>query len=110
MRRLLVRTLPLALWLAVTLAPAAQATNDGRGFYGATNDKVVTDAGFILILFFPIFIFLTSARKRARRQPRRSSATPSCAAAGSRSGADGRRPLRAQRRRRGCHDRPPASP
>ena len=39
------------------LAPAAQADNDGRGFYGATNDKVVTDAGFILIVFFPLFVF-----------------------------------------------------
>jgi hypothetical protein len=75
MRRLLVRTLPLALWLAITLAPTAQATNDGRGFYGATNDKVVTDAGFILILFFPIFIFLMSRlqahldkRKEARKK------------------------------------------
>ncbi len=25
--------------------PPALAHNDGRGFYGATNDKVVTDAG-----------------------------------------------------------------
>ena len=41
-------------------APAAFATNDGRGFYGATNDKVVTNAGFILIIFFPVFIFIMS--------------------------------------------------
>ena len=48
--------------------------NDGRGFYGATNDKVVTNAGFILIVFFPVFIFLMSMlqghlekRKEARK-------------------------------------------
>ena len=43
---------------SLVLAPAgAEAYNDGRGFYGATNDKVVTDAGFILIVFFPLFVF-----------------------------------------------------
>ena len=42
------------------LAPAALAYNDGRGFYGATNDKVVTKAGFILIIFFPTFVLLMS--------------------------------------------------
>jgi len=41
-------------------APAAFATNDGRGFYGATDDKVVTKAGFILIIFFPLFVFIMS--------------------------------------------------
>ena len=47
------------------LAPVAQATeNDGRGFYGATNDKVVTNAGFILIVFFPLFVFLMSMLQR----------------------------------------------
>ncbi len=38
----------------------ADAYNDGRGFYGATNDKVVTDAGFILIVFFPLFVLFMS--------------------------------------------------
>jgi hypothetical protein len=54
----------LFLWtllvLPLLLASAAGATNDGRGFYGATNDKVVTNAGFIVIAFFPIFVFLMS--------------------------------------------------
>jgi hypothetical protein len=54
----------LFLWtllvLPLALAGAAGATNDGRGFYGATNDKVVTNAGFIVIAFFPIFVFLMS--------------------------------------------------
>jgi hypothetical protein len=68
--RLLTALLPLAcalqgaLLVSLVLAPAAEAYNDGRGFYGATNDKVVTDAGFILILFFPTFIFAMSMLQR----------------------------------------------
>ena len=63
MRRLLA-TITSSLLLLLVLAPAALADNDGRGFYGATNDKVVTDAGFILIIFFPTFIFLASMLQR----------------------------------------------
>lgn len=44
----------------LVLAPAALAENDGRGLYGATNDKVVTNAGFIVIVFFPTFVFVMS--------------------------------------------------
>jgi hypothetical protein len=74
MRRLSRYVLPLALLLPLVLAPAAQAYNDGRGFYGATNDKVVTDAGFILIIFFPVFVFLMSMIQRGlekRKQARK---------------------------------------
>jgi hypothetical protein len=60
--------------LLLVLAPTALAYNDGRGFYGATNDRVVTNAGFILIVFFPIFVLLMSLlqwrlekRKEARK-------------------------------------------
>jgi hypothetical protein len=73
MRRLLA-TLFAYVLLALTCAPAALAYNDGRGFYGATNDKVVTNAGFILILFFPLFVLVMSLlqwrldkRKEARK-------------------------------------------
>jgi hypothetical protein len=59
MRRLLT-TLFVSALLLLTLAPTALAENDGRGFYGATNDKVVTNAGFILILFFPLFVLAMS--------------------------------------------------
>ena len=59
-----IRPLLFALLLLALLAPAAQASNDGRGFYGATNDKVVVDAGFILIIFFPVFIFTMSMLQR----------------------------------------------
>ncbi len=72
--RLLATLVPLALLASLALAPAASAYNDGRGFYGATNDKVVTDAGFILVIFFPTLIFIASMilrhfekRKEARK-------------------------------------------
>lgn len=72
--RLLRKLIPLALLLMLVLAPGAYAYNDGRGFYGATDDKVVTDAGFILIVFFPVFVFTMSKlqkrldkRKHARK-------------------------------------------
>jgi hypothetical protein len=71
--------LSLALALALALAPAADAYNDGRGFWGATNDKVVTDAGFILIVFFPLFVFTMSMLQKAldRRKKARKAAEKS---------------------------------
>ena len=51
----------LALTAPVVLAQSAPGANDGgEGWYGETNDKVVTNAGFLLIAFFPLFIFLMS--------------------------------------------------
>jgi preprotein translocase subunit SecG len=64
MRRLYRSLVLLVLLMPLVLAPAAQAENDGRGFYGATNDKVVVDAGFILIVFFPAFCLLMSMLQR----------------------------------------------
>jgi hypothetical protein len=72
--RLFAKLLGLTVVLSLVLAPAASAFNDGRGFYGPTNDKVVTNAGFIVIIFFPTFVFLMSMlqkrldkRKEARK-------------------------------------------
>jgi hypothetical protein len=83
MRRLAHSLLLAALLLALS-APVALAHNDGRGFYGATNDKVVTDAGFILILFFPLFALLMSLiqwrldkRKEARKAAQKAHALDS---------------------------------
>ena len=44
----------------LVLAPAALAHDGGEGWYGVTTDKVTTNAGFILIGFFPLFIFVMS--------------------------------------------------
>src|SRR3954447_9201509 len=46
------RALPLlllTLTVALVLAPVAFGHDGGEGTYGETNDKVVTNAGFILI-------------------------------------------------------------
>lgn len=64
MRLRLTTTLLTALMVLLVLAPAAFAENDGRGAYGATDDKVVTNAGFILIVFFPTFVFVMSMIQR----------------------------------------------
>jgi hypothetical protein len=73
-QRLFAKFLGLTVMLSLVLAPSANAFNDGRGFYGPTNDKVVTNTGFIVIIFFPTFVFLMSMlqkrldkRKEARK-------------------------------------------
>ena len=59
MKRLLA-ALPATLVTLLVLAPAALAHDGGEGWWGETNDKVVTNAGFILIVFFPVFVLLMS--------------------------------------------------
>jgi hypothetical protein len=69
-----------AILLATTGTALAQAS--GAGLYGETDDKVVTDAGFILIAFFPLFVFFASLayhwldrRKDDRKQAAKARAT-----------------------------------
>ncbi len=59
MRRLLAASLAALVMLALA-APTALAHDGGQGLYGETNDKIVTDAGFILIIAFPLFILVMS--------------------------------------------------
>jgi hypothetical protein len=75
MRRFL-PLLVLALTIALVLAPVALGHDGGEGTYGETNDKVVTNAGFILIAFFPLFIFAMSMLQMSldRRKDRRKAA------------------------------------
>jgi hypothetical protein len=72
MRRLL-PLLVLALTVALVAAPAALAHDGGQGTYGVANDKVVTNAGFILIAFFPLFVLTMTLLQMAldRRKERR---------------------------------------
>jgi len=58
--------LAAGLLLALT-APAALAdtVNSGEGFYGETDDKVVTYAGFMVIAFFPLLILALTLGQRA---------------------------------------------
>jgi hypothetical protein len=41
-------------------APAALAHDGGEGWWGETNDKVITYAGFIVIAAFPVLVTLLS--------------------------------------------------
>jgi len=68
-------TLSLSAVLVLAAAPAAFAHDQGQGWYGIADDKVVTNAGFILIVAFPLIIFLISMlqghldkRKAARKK------------------------------------------
>jgi hypothetical protein len=76
MRRLsLLATATVALLLA-SAAPAL-ADMSGQGWYGETTDKVVTNFGFILIAFFPLFIFVVSLiqwRLEKRKDERKAAA------------------------------------
>jgi hypothetical protein len=54
------RTVLLTIALLAASAQVALAHDGGEGTYGETNDKVVTNAGFILIAFFPLFVFVMS--------------------------------------------------
>jgi hypothetical protein len=76
MRRLIVLIVTAGTALLI-LAPAALAHDGGEGLYGQTNDKVVTVAGFILIVFIPTFVFLASmlqGRLERRKDARKDAA------------------------------------
>lgn len=63
MKRLLA-VLPASMLLLLLAAPAALADTQeqvsGEGTYGVADDQVVTNAGFIVILAFPLLILCLS--------------------------------------------------
>ena len=62
MRRARIMTVLLTVVVALlVLAPSALARADaGEGWYGETNDKVITNAMYIVIAFFPTVILVLS--------------------------------------------------
>ena len=63
------------LALSAPFAFAAEGHDGGEGTYGETSDKVVTNAGFLIIAAFPLLIFVLSMlqghldkRKDARKK------------------------------------------
>jgi hypothetical protein len=54
------KTALLTTSLLLLLAPAALAHDGGEGLWGETNDRVVTNAGFILIAAFPTLLLILS--------------------------------------------------
>jgi peptidoglycan biosynthesis protein MviN/MurJ (putative lipid II flippase) len=83
--RRLSTTALLALIALLVLATPVLAHDGGEGLYGETNDRNVTNAGFILIIFFPLFIFLVSMlqwRLEVRKTRRKAAAKARSNAAG----------------------------
>jgi hypothetical protein len=65
----------LLLALSAPAALAAEGHDGGEGWWGETNDKIVTNAGFIIIAAFPLLVFVLSVvqyrldkRKDARKR------------------------------------------
>ena len=48
------------LWLLLAAPVVLANADNGEGLYGETDDKVVTNAGFIVIIFFPLLVFVLS--------------------------------------------------
>jgi hypothetical protein len=80
MRRLVATSFTLLLFCALW-APAAFAVDNhdgGQGTYGEADDKVVTNAGFLVIIFFPLIILLLTLLQNAldKRKARRKKQLP----------------------------------
>ncbi len=60
----MLRRLPVTATLALTalllFAAPVLAHDGGEGLYGETNDIAVTNAGFILMIAFPLFLLFMS--------------------------------------------------
>ena len=81
----MLRRLPISAVLAITAvlvaAAPVMAHDNGEGWWGETDDRVVTNAGFILIVFFPLFILLVSLLqwRLEKRKDRRKAAAKAAA-------------------------------
>ena len=83
MLRRLPATAVLTLTTLLVAAAPALAHDGGEGLWGETDDRVVTNAGFILIIFFPLFILLVSLLQwqLEKRKDRRKAAAKASAQA-----------------------------
>ncbi len=83
MARLGILTIFLTLLLvAPAWASEGPGHDGGEGLYGVTNDKVVTNAGFLIIGGIPLLVFLLSLLqwRLDKRKERRKAAAKSRAA------------------------------
>ena len=83
------KTALLTTCLLLAAAPVALAHDGGEGWWGQTDDKVITNAGFIIIAAFPALIMLISlvqARLEKRKDARLAAARARKARADQRGG------------------------
>ena len=81
----MLRTTLLTVVFLVLTAPVALASeghDGGEGWYGETNDKVITNAGFAIIAGVPVLILLVSLTqwRLDKRKDRRMAAAKARAA------------------------------
>ena len=74
--RFVLRTIVLTALLMALTAPVAVASeghDGGEGLWGETNDKVITNAGFVIIAGIPLLILVLTLIQTAldRRKDRR---------------------------------------
>ncbi len=91
MRRTRIMTALLVFSITMlTIAPAAFARADGgQGLYGESNDKIITNAMFLVIAFFPTVIVVMTLiqwRLDKRKHARVDAAKRRAASADSRGG------------------------
>ncbi len=73
----LTASLPAAAILLLLAAPLAVAHDGGEGWYGHASDLVITNFGFAVIAFFPLFILVMSLiqwRLDKRKEKRKAAA------------------------------------
>ena len=58
--RIIAALLTVAIALLAFAAPALATSHSGEGWYGETNDIVITNAMFLTIIFFPTVILVLS--------------------------------------------------
>lgn len=63
--RRLLTSLFLALVSGLAMAAPALAGDNGEGWYGTTDDKVITYTAFMLIAGIPLLIVILNAIQRA---------------------------------------------
>ncbi len=71
------RLASFTILLVLVLTTKAFGHDGGEGWFGETNDKAVTNAGFILIAFFPLFVLFASLlqwRLEKRKDARKAAA------------------------------------
>jgi fatty acid desaturase len=58
--RIIAALLTIAVAMLAFAAPALATSHSGEGWYGETNDVVITNAMFLTIIFFPTVIVVFS--------------------------------------------------